>query len=382
MTPPKYVLSVLNTLTSAGFEAYLAGGCVRDALLSRRPQDWDAATDALPEQVQELFSRTVPTGIAHGTVTVLAGGGKVEVTSFRADGEYSDHRHPDHVDFIPDLAGDLSRRDFTINAMAMDAAGKVIDHFGGRDDLAAGLIRCVGAPEERFSEDALRMLRAIRFSAQLGFEIEAATRAAIYSRAPLCKALSPERVRDELIKTLRSPAPEMVWDMLDAGLLDAFVKRGGPETAARRRSLKGLPLYARLPRWCAELEGGGYIMSTHSLLTALRLDNQSVRTASGAVEILRGGGRDWKRLLRDYGEAAVLAAYPKSKELRHVLASGECYDLGSLELKGGDLKALGYSGRELGRLLDAALEHVIDNPGDNNKYKLCKLIESWRAENG
>ncbi len=205
--PPKYVLDILCALGRAGHSAALAGGCVRDSLLGRRPNDWDVASSARPEEVLALFPRCVPTGLRHGTVTVLSRGGAVEVTSFRAEGAYSDHRRPDSVAFGCSLEEDLARRDLTVNAMAMDAAGNVTDPFGGRADLERRLLRCVGAPERRFSEDALRMLRTVRFSAQLGFGVEAETLRAVRELAPLAASLSAERVRDELIKTLRSPRP-------------------------------------------------------------------------------------------------------------------------------------------------------------------------------
>ena len=182
--PPKYVIHILKTLEGAGYHAVLAGGCVRDTILGRRPNDWDIATSAPPDAVQRLFARTVPTGIRHGTVTVLYGGGKCEVTTWRVEGAYSDHRRPDSVEFTPSLAEDLARRDFTINAMAMDVRGELTDPFGGRADLERGIIRCVGEPRARFAEDALRMLRAVRFAAKLGFELDGATLAAALECAP------------------------------------------------------------------------------------------------------------------------------------------------------------------------------------------------------
>ena len=176
---------VLDTLQRAGFEAWYVGGCVRDTLLGRPIHDWDVTTSALPEQVLALFPRTVPTGLQHGTVTVLSDSGPVEVTTYRADGDYHDGRHPDGVRFVRSLREDTARRDFTVNAMAMDQRGNIRDFYGGRADLAAGILRCVGAPERRFREDALRMLRACRFAAQLGFAIEPETWAALLRCEPL-----------------------------------------------------------------------------------------------------------------------------------------------------------------------------------------------------
>lgn len=371
--PPKYVLNILCALDSAGHRAVLAGGCVRDSLLGRRPSDWDIASSASPEEVLALFPRCVPTGIKHGTVTVLSGGGSVEVTTFRAEGGYSDHRRPDSVSFGCPLEADLARRDLTVNAMAMDAAGEITDPFGGRDDLRRRLLRCVGEPERRFDEDALRMLRTVRFSAQLGFEIEPRTLEAIRALAHLASGLSAERVRDELLKTLRSPAPGLVWQLVDLGLLGACLAPG--DASAPREALDVLPIYARLAHFCRDLELGGYIMSTDRFLAALRFDGETLRRTASAVEVLKSGSRDWKRLLRGHGVAAVLAAHPKNRALRAVLRSGECWELSSLAIGGRELAALGYSGPELGRELRRLLDHVIDYPADNRADILCKLVE-------
>lgn len=371
--PPKYVLNILCALDSAGHRAVLAGGCVRDSLLGRRPSDWDIASSASPEEVLALFPRCVPTGIKHGTVTVMSGGGSVEVTAFRAEGGYSDHRRPDSVSFGCPLEADLARRDLTVNAMAMDAAGEITDPFGGRDDLRRRLLRCVGEPERRFDEDALRMLRTVRFSAQLGFDIEPRTLEAIRALAHLASGLSAERVRDELLKTLRSPAPGLVWQLVDLGLLGACLAPG--DASAPREALDVLPIYARLAHFCRGLELGGYIMSTDRFLAALRFDGETLRRTASAVEVLKSGSRDWKRLLRGHGEAAVLAAHPKNRALRAVLRSGECWELSSLAIGGRELAALGYSGPELGRELRRLLDHVIDCPADNRADILCKLTE-------
>ncbi len=369
--PPKHTLQVISVLSGAGFEAFYVGGCVRDAILGRKPNDWDIASSALPEDVMGLFPRTIPTGIRHGTVTVLRGGKQIEITSFRTEGRYSDHRRPDSVIFTDNLTADLSRRDFTMNAMAMDEHLSIIDPFGGQADIKAGIIRCVHDPLERFAEDALRMLRALRFSAQLGFVIEPETFSALQKCAPLCRALSPERVRDELCKTLRSKGPDVVYDMVEYGLLDSFVSRDKPPT---RLSLTRLPQYARLSHLCLALEGSGNIMSTAFFLRALRFDSRSVQTSSAAVDILRSGSRDWKRILRDHGEGAAKAAYPHSKRLRAVLRSGECWKLSDLAVNGRHLAELGISGRETGVMLGKLLEHVIDRPQDNDLNILCKQI--------
>ena len=207
VTPPKYVRQILFSLQSRGFAAYLVGGCVRDILLGVRPQDWDICTSALPEQVLDVFPGSRPTGIKHGTVTVVIGSRSAEVTTFRSEGDYADHRHPSSVAFVGNLTTDLMRRDFTMNAMAVSADGLIIDPYGGAEDIRRGCIRCVGAPEKRFDEDALRMLRAFRFSSRLGFEIEPATLAAIGKKAPLAAGLAAERVSTEVEKILLTARP-------------------------------------------------------------------------------------------------------------------------------------------------------------------------------
>ena len=216
---------IINRLYEHGYEAYVVGGCVRDMLLGREPGDWDITTSALPRQVKEVFRRTVDTGIQHGTVTVMMGKEGYEVTTYRVDGEYSDGRHPDSVEFTPDLAEDLKRRDFTINAMAYNSRRGFVDEFGGSDDLEKGVIRCVGEPMDRFTEDALRILRAIRFSAQLGFSIEEHTFEAIKVIAPNMVHVSKERIQVELTKLLLSSHPDYISLVYETGI-SPFVSEG------------------------------------------------------------------------------------------------------------------------------------------------------------
>ena len=200
ITIPPQVQALLRQLNAAGFSAYAVGGCVRDSLLGCAPQDWDICTSAAPEQTEACFAadRTILTGARYGTVTVVRGGVPYEITTFRAESGYADSRHPDRVDFLRELAPDLARRDFTVNAMAADAAGAVTDLFGGQDDLRRGVIRCVGDPAERFAEDALRMLRALRFAARLSFRIDGETAAAIHAARTRLRAVAPERLHKEL----------------------------------------------------------------------------------------------------------------------------------------------------------------------------------------
>ena len=215
---PKRVDYILKELQKHGYEGYAVGGCVRDAILGREPEDWDITTSATPEQVKQIFPRTIDTGIQHGTVTVMINKEGFEVTTYRIDGNYVDGRHPENVEFTSDLIEDLKRRDFTINAMAYNKEQGLVDAFDGKGDLERGVIRCVGAPRERFSEDALRMLRAVRFAGQLGFEIDQETKKAIMDLAPTLEKISAERIRVELDKLLCSKKPEHLLTANELGI--------------------------------------------------------------------------------------------------------------------------------------------------------------------
>ena len=220
---PQKAEQILHILNEAGYEAYVVGGCVRDSILDRVPGDWDITTSALPEQVKELFHRTVDTGIQHGTVTVMMGKEGFEVTTYRVDGEYHDGRHPDAVTFTRSLEEDLKRRDFTINAMAYHPEHGLVDLFGGMEDINRKIIRCVGDPVERFTEDALRMLRAVRFSAQLGFTVEENTKAALARMSGNLEHVSAERIQTELVKLLVSDHPDYLRTAWETGLTREFL---------------------------------------------------------------------------------------------------------------------------------------------------------------
>lgn len=387
ITPPKHVKQVLFTLRSRGYGAYLVGGCVRDMILGVQPNDWDICSSALPQEVIELFPKTVATGLKHGTVTVMMGKHPVEVTTFRSDGEYLDHRHPTNVSYVLDLNTDLSRRDFTMNAMAISAEGIISDPFGGMRDIADGCIRCVGDPDTRFEEDALRMFRALRFSARLGFTIEENTLAAIGRKASHAASISAERVRDEMEKLLMTSRPETVEIVLGTGLLNVYVK---PVclTAEELCSLKLLP-YKALERWCMFtwlLLRHGAISSAENFLAMLRLDRRTIRCVSDAVEMLLIPAPktplEWKRQLRDYGvEAVSCAARCRDaslnsntyKELKNILKAGDCFSLKHLAVNGDDLAALGLSGKALGETLNFLLEYVMEFPENNRRELLMYL---------
>lgn len=358
---------ILHKLTQKGFAAYYVGGCVRDLLLGRPIHDWDMTTSALPEQVMEVFDHCIPTGIRHGTVTVLDGGQTYEITTFRSDGTYADGRHPDGVRFVSTLEEDLSRRDFTVNAMAMDAAGDLCDPAGGQRDLRNRCLRAVGEPELRFREDALRMLRGLRFSAQLGFAVEERTMAAIRTCAPLCEKLSAERVRDEVEKTILSPDPKIVGVMAELGLLLPYLPKenrdcGLLETCPGERRAR----WTALCRVYPELN-----------LTTLRLDKKTARDAMTVAgldcpETVMG----WKLLLSRQGaERGLLAAdlFGCRRIVDAILAGGDCLWLKDLAITGRDLA--GYKGAELGEVLQKLLDHVLAYPADNTKEKLLHLAK-------
>ena len=387
IAPPKYVRQVLRSLQARGHVAYLVGGCVRDMALGVRPHDWDICTGALPEQVMEVFPGALPTGLKHGTVTVRINSRSVEVTTFRSEENYADHRHPETVRFVGELTTDLSRRDFTINAMALSPDGLIMDPFGGLTDLEHRCIRCVGSPELRFEEDALRMFRALRFSARLDFTIEEATLAAIGKKAHLASALAAERIRDEVEKALLTPRPETVGLMQHLGLLDGFL-------CARADALPELKLLTKLPRkaldrWmalCVILRRRGLISSVEDFLTALRLDSRTIRCCTDGAALLEGrkprGAPEWKRLLRRWGVDTVSCAArcrdaldggSSSRELKSVLKSGECFSMKHLAVSGDDLTALGLKGRELGEMLNFLLDYVIEYPENNRRELLLSL---------
>jgi len=387
ITPPKYVRQVLVTLQARGHLAYLVGGCVRDMILGVYPQDWDICTSALPEQVMDIFPDSALTGGKHGTVTVKVRSRRVEVTTFRSEGRYTDHRHPDAVSFVGDLNTDLSRRDFTMNAIALPPDGLVADPFGGVQDIRDRVIRCVGDPDSRFEEDALRMFRALRFSARLNFRIDENTMAAIERQAPLAAQLAPERVRDEVEKLLLTRQPEKIGVLISAGLMDRYLASRPPEELGFLR-LNALP--RRAPdRWaglCVMLAHHNCIAGAESFLRALRLDRRTIRLCADCLELLeREAPRlavNWKRQLHLFGVDAVVCAArcrdalyggQSHAELRAVLRSGECFTVDRLAVSGEDLLELGLRGPELGRMLDFLLDYVMEYPENNRREILLAL---------
>ena len=376
---PEYVRQCFAGLRRAGRTGYLVGGCVRDLVLGRTPEDYDMTTDARPEEVLAAFPKTYPTGWKHGTVTVALDGGRVEVTTFRTEGNYSDGRHPDGVRFVSSLEEDLARRDFTMNAMAMGEDGTITDPFGGRADLAAGQIRCVGEGERRFREDGLRMFRGLRFAAQLGFSLEKTSADALRRWVGRAEAVSAERVRMEVEKLICAPEPQRGAELFSLGLMDRWLPRQEVELAGLTR-LPALPM----ERWaglCAMLEA-----EPNRLLSGLRVEKRLSSAVCGGWTLwtagLPGDHAGWRRALARFGPDSCRAAAamgtvrtdrPWMRELEDVLAGGSCWTTAALALSGGELRAMGYIGPEIGRMQRRLLEAVLSYPEWNTPEQLRKL---------
>lgn len=387
---PYEVEWVIGKIRDAGYEAFAVGGCVRDTLLGRTPEDWDVTTSARPEAVKAIFERTVDTGLQHGTVTVLKNRKGYEVTTYRIDGEYHDGRHPDSVEFTPNLLEDLKRRDFTINAMAYSHETGIVDEFGGMEDLKAGIVRCVGRPEDRFTEDALRLLRALRFSAQLGFEIEESTYAAIKTIAPNLAKVSKERVQAELTKLLLSAHPERILLLKETGLSVQIVPGFDAVFAPA--------LFSELSRLPAEksLRWAGFLLcqstkQAETVLKGLKMDNETIgnvsRMIEGAKETLPLEKPAVRRAMSRYTpyqlEGALklkeLMGSPDAEEIRRlreeIIRDGDCVSLKDLAVKGRDLLEAGVErGPMVGKILDHLFDLVLLHPEKNDRELLLKEV--------
>lgn len=433
---PEDVKNIIETLEDSGYEAYAVGGCVRDAILGRTPHDWDITTSANPAEVKACFRRTVDTGIQHGTVTVLMDDEGYEVTTYRIDGIYEDARHPKEVSFTSDLLEDLKRRDFTINAMAYNDSKGLVDAFDGIGDLKKGIIRCVGDPNERFSEDALRMMRAVRFAAQLGFEIDQNTLRAVSSLAPNLQKVSAERVMAELTKLIMSDHPEMIRTVYESGLTKQFL----PEFDICMETTQNTPHHCydvgehiihtmmecrndRILRFTMLLhdiakpqtktvdeegithnKGHAELGSqmARTILRRLKADNELTDSVtklvkyhdwrfgndkSGVRRAINTLGYDLFPLMLEVQAADVAGQSDYMREQKiariadaeryynEILADNEATSLKDLSVSGKDLVMLGISeGPVIGEILNKMLNHVLDVPEDNEKEKLIKMF--------
>lgn len=431
---PEKVNIIIRTLAAAGYEAYAVGGCVRDAVLGREPADWDITTSASPMEVKALFKKTIDTGLQHGTVTILLGNEGFEVTTYRVDGEYEDFRHPREVRFTKSLLEDLKRRDFTINAMAYSQEEGLVDEFDGMGDLKRGIIRCVGDAQERFKEDALRMLRAIRFSAQLGFVLDEGTRAAIRKLCGNLKKVSAERIQAELVKLLTSPHPEKLREAWESGITRVVLPEfdvcmacgqnnphhiysvgehtlhaleqteadkvlrlavlfhdfGKPQV--KNTDAEGIDHFKRHPEVSEELAG--------KILRRLKFDNETTGqvkklvwchdyhpalTPAGVRRAVNRIGEELFPLYLKVQRADILAQNPAMQEPKlqalqevgqlydRIRQEKECVTLKQLAVSGRDLMEAGFaSGPGLGEILQYLLELVLEKPEQNRKDRLLQ----------
>ena len=432
---PEKVREIIDTLHANGFEAYAVGGCVRDSILGRVPDDWDITTSATPLETKSLFKRTFDTGIEHGTITVLIDKDAFEVTTYRVDGEYEDSRHPKEVTFTRSLSEDLLRRDFTINAMAYNDKEGLVDIFGGIQDLENKTIRCVGNAEARFGEDALRILRAVRFAAQLGFEIEEETRQGIIKLAPTLANISAERIQVELIKMLVSPNPELLRTAYELGITKVIMPEFDEMMATEQETphhmysvgehtLKAIGLVRpdkvlRLTMLFHDIakplmktidENGVAHFKMHdvkgvdmtkAILRRLKFDNDTLGKDTKLVQFhdyripaepkrvrkaMNKIGEELFPYYLEVREADTLAQseYMREEKLQNIremeacyqeiLAKKECVSLKTLAVTGSDLIADGMQpGKEIGYVLNTLLEKVIENPELNTRETLLKM---------
>ncbi|MGL5434867.1 MAG: CCA tRNA nucleotidyltransferase [Lachnospiraceae bacterium] len=374
---PEQVEQIIGQLNNHGHEAFAVGGCVRDTLLGRQPEDWDITTSAKPEDVKALFRRTIDTGIQHGTVTVMLGDAGYEVTTYRIDGKYEDGRHPREVAFTASLLEDLKRRDFTINAMAYSHQTGIVDAFNGMEDLQQGIIRCVGNATERFSEDALRILRAVRFSAQLGFVVEDRTWAAIAQISPNLSKVSKERVQIELTKLLLSIHPEYIKNVYETGMA-AYISPAFLDVPYQCASIPASLPAEKYIRWAAFLRLIAAEQAV-SVLKDLKMDNDTtakVRTlVSWSGIVLDAAAPDIRKAMSRmdaevWDAVCMLNQYDhKILEItRTIRANGDCLTLKELAVNGQDLIAAGARpGKQIGEVLNKMLALVLEHPDANKK---------------
>jgi tRNA nucleotidyltransferase (CCA-adding enzyme) len=435
---PENANRIITTLEAAGYEAYIVGGCVRDSIMGRVPEDWDITTSARPEQVKELFKRTIDTGIQHGTVTVMYGTEGYEVTTYRIDGEYSDHRRPDKVEFTASLEEDLKRRDFTINAMAYSNKDGVIDMFGGMEDLDNKIIRAVGIAGERFDEDALRILRAIRFAGQLDFTIERDTKYAMITRAVHLQDISAERIRVELDKLLTSGHPERLIDAYVMGIT-AYIL---PEFDKMMEQPQNNPYHlynvgvhsmeavkniepVSVCRWAALLHDVGKpachsvdengidhfynhaeagIDIAKKIMRRLKFDNASIDTVCKMIKwhdyglsglpnkkkfrrIISQMGADFFPMFMKIRKADMAAQSDYRLEekqqiiadmermYQEIIADADCLTIKDLAINGKDLINLGIKpGKDMGIILNHLLDTVLETPENNTPEKLTHIV--------
>ena len=374
---------IIETLQKNGYEAFAVGGCVRDMLNGDTPHDFDITTSAEPETVMSLFEKTVPTGIKHGTVTVIINGVPNEVTTYRTDGEYRDHRRPDSVIFVKSLREDLARRDFTVNAMAYNQKDGLKDFFGGREDIENRILRAVGEPGRRFYEDALRIMRLFRFSSVLGFDIEENTLKAALEYAPTLKSVSAERIYSELLKTLCGKTPAALKPLTDIGGLGFLGVNTSPDYGI-------LPLLGSADtKLFAFLYSGGAEVSP--ALDFLKVPNKTKKAAQDMLTLLNMPFPKTKPEIKemlyltspssaenyfDYRSAYGKDCAAARDMLTEIIKNGEPYRISDLKIGGRDLKKCGISGRAIGETLEKLRRSVLKNPELNTRSELIKAVKN------
>ncbi len=436
---PKNVTLIIDRLLENGYEAYMVGGCVRDCILGKEPKDWDITTNAKPLEVVELFDKVILTGLKHGTVTVMLNKESYEITTYRSDGEYEDNRHPKEVKFVSSLKEDLARRDFTINSMAYNDISGLVDYFNGVEDLGKKIIRTVGDPRKRFDEDALRMLRAIRFSAQLDFTIDRLTLNSIKELKDNIRNISKERIREEFNKILLNN-PRKIETLRECGILEYIVPGISKiynynqnsschlhelynhtiiatETVESQIDLRLSMLFHDFGKACtirtdenANLHCSSYSkessMIANEILKYLKYDNNTINKVTLLIQyhdyrmdnkvsikkLLREIGIDLFKDLIKIQRADILAQESKNSKkhlinldeaeniLNEIIDKDECFTLKNLKINGGDLLSLGFNkGKEIGEILNYLLDIVIEDPKSNEKQELIKLVmKRWR----
>jgi len=437
---PDEVIFIIETLEANGYEAYIVGGCVRDSVLDRQPKDWDITTNALPMKVYDLFydlgCEVINTGLKHGTVTVMVNHVGYEITTYRVDGEYEDSRHPKEVKFVSSLKQDLARRDFTINSMAYNYEKGLVDPFNGLEDLKNKIIKCVGKSGDRFSEDALRMMRAIRFSAQLGFNVDINIKEAIYDLNENLKNISIERIREEFNKILLSNSDD-IYELMELYLVNAFIpeindlynfNQNNPyhDLKLLDHSLKSVKLienelylkltmllhdFGKVKTQTTDENGISHYYEHPSvsveiasmILDRMKYDNDTkdkVLMLIGYHDCNLESRKAIKRILNKMGEsllrdlikvkwADILSQNPiYAKErlmklveteniLNEIISEKECFSVKDLAINGKDLIELGYKqGREIGYTLNELLKIVIEDNNLNTKEKLIEIVNN------
>ncbi len=400
--PPK-VRYIINKIYENNYEAYIVGGCVRDAILGFEPNDYDITTSASPNTIQEIFKdfKCIETGIEHGTVSVVIEDEIFEITTYRIEGEYKDHRRPDKVDFTDRLEEDLKRRDFTINAMAYNEKKGLIDLFGGKEDLNNKIIKTVGNPYDRFNEDGLRMIRAIRFSSKLNFTIEKETLKAIYDKSFIINNISLERITDEFTKIILSDKPENIKYLFETKLLKYLnisneddigkLKQFYNEIVILKKINKNLEKRLALldyiveknnincKSFCNELIYSKKIIKNHNIILTL-LKNIEIDHLD-KVEIKKILSEVDRNLLEEYLDISRII-YDKEKKVDEIIdilseieENNECYIIKNLKVNGRDIMSLGYKNKEVGEVLNYLLEIVIEDYTLNKKDVLIKKIK-------